>query len=64
MWVALVTVFKQWRQQFLTARRNRKNKGIVPISMNEIFERVAQQKSETKSFEVSASIIEIYNEKI
>lgn len=41
-----------------------KNKGIVPISMNEIFERVAQQKSETKSFEVSASIIEIYNEKI
>jgi len=41
-----------------------KNKGIVPISMNEIFERVKAQQSETKSFEVCASIIEIYNEKV
>jgi kinesin family member 13 len=41
-----------------------KNKGIVPISMNEIFERVKSQQTETKSFEVCASIIEIYNEKV
>lgn len=41
-----------------------KNKGIVPISMNEIFERVKKQTTETQHFEVSVSIIEIYNEKI
>jgi len=41
-----------------------KNKGIVPISMNEIFERVNKQTTETKHFEVSVSIIEIYNEKV
>lgn len=41
-----------------------KNKGIVPITCNEIFERVKKQQSETRAFEVSVSIIEIYNEKV
>jgi Kinesin motor domain len=40
------------------------NKGIVPIACNEIFERITNLKSPTKSFEVSFSIVEIYNEKV
>lgn len=40
------------------------NKGIVPIACNEIFDRIAKLKSPTKSFEVSFSIVEIYNEKV
>ncbi|OMJ83613.1 hypothetical protein SteCoe_15401 [Stentor coeruleus] len=40
------------------------NKGIIPISFKEIFQRTDQRKSETKSFEVLVSMLEIYNEKI
>ena len=40
------------------------NKGIIPITTNEIFERVNALKSPTKSFEVSFSMVEIYNEKV
>lgn len=40
------------------------NKGIVPIACNEIFDRIAKLRSPTKSFEVSFSIVEIYNEKV
>jgi hypothetical protein len=36
----------------------------VPIACNEIFDRIAKLKSPTKSFEVSFSIVEIYNEKV
>eukprot|EP00929_Paragymnodinium_shiwhaense_P051394 TRINITY_DN2586_c1_g3_i3.p1 TRINITY_DN2586_c1_g3~~TRINITY_DN2586_c1_g3_i3.p1 ORF type:complete len:1288 (+),score=398.93 TRINITY_DN2586_c1_g3_i3:147-4010(+) len=38
------------------------NKGIVPISCDEIFRRIADQKTDTKRFEVTVSMIEIYNE--
>ena len=40
------------------------NKGIVPISCNEIFTRIKENTNENRSFEVSLSMIEIYNEKI
>jgi len=40
------------------------NKGIVPISCNEIFKRIKDNKDPNKSYEVSISMIEIYNEKI
>lgn len=39
------------------------NHGIVPIACNEIFNRINSQKSETKSFQVQFSMVEIYNEK-
>lgn len=37
------------------------NKGIVPITLNEIFTRIAANKSKDIEFEVSASMLEIYN---
>jgi len=40
------------------------NKGIVPISMQEIFERIGQNDNPDLSFQVSFSMLEIYNEKI
>lgn len=40
------------------------NKGIVPISCDEIFKRIKENKDPNKSYEVSISMIEIYNEKI
>lgn len=40
------------------------NKGIVPISCNEIFERIKTNPDPLKSFEVSVSMLEIYNEKV
>jgi kinesin family protein 13 len=40
------------------------NKGIVPISSEEIFTRIDANKDTSVSFEVSVSMIEIYNEKI
>lgn len=40
------------------------NKGIVPISCEEIFNRIKQATSDTKQFEVLVSMLEIYNEKI
>ena len=39
------------------------NKGIVPIACNEIFDRINKLKSPNNTFEVSFSIVEIYNEK-
>lgn len=40
------------------------NRGIVPISCNEIFERIKANTDTQKSFEVSVSMLEIYNEKV
>lgn len=40
------------------------NKGIVPISCNEIFKRIEKTKNETQKYEVSVSMLEIYNEKV
>ena len=40
------------------------NKGIVPISCNEIFRRIGENKDLDKSFEVQVSMLEIYNEKV
>lgn len=40
------------------------NKGIVPISCNEIFKRIDQTKGPNKYYEVSVSMLEIYNEKV
>lgn len=40
------------------------NKGIVPISCNEIFKRIQENKDPNTTYEVSLSMIEIYNEKI
>lgn len=40
------------------------NKGIVPIACNEIFSRIDKLKNKDNSFEVSFSIVEIYNEKV
>lgn len=40
------------------------NKGIVPISCEEIFKRISENQNPNKSYEVSLSMIEIYNEKV
>ena len=40
------------------------NKGIVPISCDEIFKRIAQNTDKEKTFEVQVSMLEIYNEKV
>ena len=40
------------------------NKGIVPISCEEIFKRIEANQDETKEFEVNVSMLEIYNEKV
>ena len=40
------------------------NKGIVPISSEEIFNRIARSTDPNITFEVTVSMIEIYNEKI
>ena len=40
------------------------NKGIVPISCEEIFKKIEKNKSEDKIFEVQVSMLEIYNEKV
>jgi len=37
------------------------NKGIVPITCNEMFNRIAKKTDDTE-FEVYASMLEIYNE--
>lgn len=41
-----------------------KNIGIVPMSCNEIFKRIAENTDETKKFQVQFSMLEIYNEKV
>ena len=40
------------------------NKGIVPISCDEIFKRISQNTNPDKSYEVQVSMLEIYNEKV
>lgn len=40
------------------------NVGIVPISCAQIFERTRAMTTETKSYEVMISILEIYNERV
>jgi len=40
------------------------NKGIVPISCDEIFKRIEQNKEKDKIYEVQVSMLEIYNEKV
>lgn len=40
------------------------NKGIVPISCNEIFQRIKNTTTAEKSYEVCVSMLEIYNEKL
>lgn len=40
------------------------NKGIIPISFKEIFNRTSARQNEKLSFEVLVSMLEIYNEKI
>lgn len=40
------------------------NKGIVPISCEEIFSRIGNEKDPEKRYEVTVSMIEIYNEAI
>ena len=40
------------------------NKGIVPITCEEIFKTIEQNKSEDKIYEVQVSMLEIYNEKV
>ena len=40
------------------------NKGIVPISCDEIFTRIKNNTNKEKSYEVQVSMLEIYNEKI
>eukprot|EP00930_Biecheleria_cincta_P084034 TRINITY_DN73531_c0_g1_i1.p1 TRINITY_DN73531_c0_g1~~TRINITY_DN73531_c0_g1_i1.p1 ORF type:complete len:828 (+),score=192.69 TRINITY_DN73531_c0_g1_i1:80-2485(+) len=41
-----------------------KNKGIVPISCEEIFNRIGSESDPEKKYEVTVSMIEIYNEAI
>jgi len=40
------------------------NKGIVPISCEEIFKRIVETTNEEKKYEVCVSMLEIYNEKV
>ena len=40
------------------------NKGIVPISCDEIFKRINQNNEKDKIYEVQVSMLEIYNEKV
>lgn len=40
------------------------NKGIVPISCEEIFDRIKSNTITDKLFEVMVSMLEIYNEKV
>jgi kinesin family protein 13 len=40
------------------------NKGIVPISCNEIFRRIKETTTGEKTYEVCVSMLEIYNEKV
>ena len=40
------------------------NKGIVPISCDEIFKRIQSNTDQDKTYEVQVSMLEIYNEKV
>lgn len=40
------------------------NKGIVPQACEEIFKRIDSSQEKNKTFEVTVSMVEIYNEKV
>ena len=40
------------------------NKGIIPIACEEIFQRTKSSANNDKYYEVSVSMLEIYNEKV
>jgi len=40
------------------------NRGIVPLACNEIFERINSNMDKETTYEVTCSMVEIYNEKI
>lgn len=40
------------------------NKGIVPMACEEIFQRISANTDKDKSYEVTVSMVEIYNEKV
>jgi kinesin family protein 1 len=40
------------------------NKGIVPITCEELFKKTAKMSSDDKSFQISYSMLEIYNENV
>lgn len=40
------------------------NKGIVPLACEEIFNRINRNQQKNKLYEVTVSMIEIYNEKV
>lgn len=40
------------------------NKGVVPLAMEEIFERIRENREDEKAYEVSVRMCEIYNEKV
>jgi len=40
------------------------NKGIVPLACEEIFKRIKENTDSNVSFEVLASMCEVYNEKV
>ena len=41
-----------------------KNRGIVPLATSEIFSRIDKNDDKDKTFEVTAMMCEIYNEKV
>lgn len=40
------------------------NRGIVPLACEEIFTRIAQNSDPEKSYQVTVSMVEIYNERV
>ena len=40
------------------------NKGIIPLATEEIFKRINESRGSGTTFEVSVSMVEIYNEKV
>jgi len=40
------------------------NRGIVPLACEEIFQRIAENKDADKSYQVTVSMVEIYNERV
>ncbi len=40
------------------------NKGIVPLACEEIFQRIGKNTDKDKMYEVTVSMVEIYNEKV
>jgi hypothetical protein len=40
------------------------NRGIVPLACEEIFKRISSNTDPEKSYQVTVSMVEIYNEKV